>query len=92
MQMCCQLRLRYDTLQAWTVQCMIIVLTRYSQWRQVRPNTLEPALMRLKSSGEFSLEGYRSALGIPQLVRFPCLCRRLLGNVHGLISRKKRCQ
>ena len=35
---------------------------------QVRPNTLEPALMRLKSSGEFSLEGYRAALGIPQLV------------------------
>ena len=39
---------------------------------QVRPNTLEPALVRLKSSGEFSLEGYRSALGIPQLVRPPC--------------------
>ena len=35
---------------------------------QVRPNTLEPALVRLKSSGEFSLEGYRAALGIPQLV------------------------
>ena len=38
---------------------------------QVRPNTLEPALVRLKSSGEFSLEGYRAALGIPQLVRHP---------------------
>ena len=38
---------------------------------QVRPNTLEPALVRLKSSGEFSLEGYRAALGIPQLVHHP---------------------
>ena len=38
---------------------------------QVRPNTLEPALVRLKSSGEFSLEGYRAALGIPQLVPYP---------------------
>ncbi len=31
--------------------------------------------MRLKSSGEFSLEGYRSALGIPQLVRLQCFDR-----------------
>ena len=45
---------------------------------QVRPNTLEPALVRLKSSGEFSLEGYRAALGIPQLVQhsLPSACMR----------------
>jgi di- and tripeptidase/Cys-Gly metallodipeptidase DUG1 len=35
----------------------------------VRPNTLAPALARLTTSSEFSLEGYRSALGIPRLVR-----------------------
>ena len=43
---------------------------------QVRPNTLEPALVRLKSSGEFSLDGYRAALGIPQLVHNPLLPAR----------------
>jgi hypothetical protein len=36
---------------------------------QVRPNTLAPALARLGGSTEFSLEGYRQQLGIPQLVR-----------------------
>ena len=35
----------------------------------VRPNTLEPALERLTASSEFSLDGYRAALGIPRLVR-----------------------
>ena len=35
----------------------------------VRPNTLEPALERLAVSSEFSLDGYRAALGIPRLVR-----------------------
>lgn len=35
----------------------------------VRPNTLEPALERLAASSEFSLDGYRAALGIPCLVR-----------------------
>lgn len=35
----------------------------------VRPNTLEPALERLAASSEFSLDGYRAALGIPRLVR-----------------------
>lgn len=34
----------------------------------VRPNTLEPALQRLSASSEFSLDGYRAALGIPRLV------------------------
>ena len=36
---------------------------------RVRPNTLAPALARLDSSAEFSLKGYRDALGVPQLVR-----------------------
>ena len=36
---------------------------------RVRPNTLAPALSRLDSSAEFSLSGYREALGVPQLVR-----------------------
>lgn len=35
----------------------------------VRPNTLVPALARLNTSSEFSLDGYRAALGIPCLVR-----------------------
>ncbi|KAK9917148.1 hypothetical protein WJX75_001304 [Coccomyxa subellipsoidea] len=35
----------------------------------VRPNTLEPALERLAASSEFSLDGYRAALGIPRLVK-----------------------
>ncbi|EIE27434.1 Zn-dependent exopeptidase [Coccomyxa subellipsoidea C-169] len=35
----------------------------------VRPNTLEPALERLAASSEFSLDGYRAALGIPCLVK-----------------------
>lgn len=35
----------------------------------MRPNTLAPALARLGGSTEFSLEGYRQQLGIPQLVR-----------------------
>ncbi len=38
----------------------------------VRPNTLEPALERLTASSEFSLDGYRAALGIPRLVRLHC--------------------
>ena len=33
----------------------------------VRPNTLGAALQRLDKCHEFSLEGYRSALGIPKL-------------------------
>lgn len=33
----------------------------------VRPNTLGAALQRLDSCHEFSLEGYREALGIPKL-------------------------
>ena len=36
---------------------------------RVRPNTLAPALSRLNSSSEFSLSGYREALGVPQLAR-----------------------
>ncbi|KAK9839468.1 hypothetical protein WJX81_003920 [Elliptochloris bilobata] len=36
---------------------------------RVRPNTLAPALARLDNSAEFSLSGYRDALGVPQLVR-----------------------
>ncbi|CAL8463359.1 g2893 [Coccomyxa elongata] len=35
----------------------------------VRPNTLEPALERLTASSEFSLDGYRAALGIPRLLK-----------------------
>ena len=38
---------------------------------RVRPNTLAPALSRLDSSAEFSLSGYREALGVPQLARVP---------------------
>lgn len=58
---------------------------------QVRPNTLEPALMRLKSSGEFSLEGYRAALGIPQLVS-PCVSSLLAGWLDvGCISMRRGC-
>lgn len=38
---------------------------------RVRPNTLAPALSRLDSSAEFSLSGYREALGVPQLARGP---------------------
>lgn len=33
----------------------------------VRPNTLGAALQRLDNCHEFSLEGYREALGIPKL-------------------------
>ncbi len=33
----------------------------------VRPNTLGAALQRLDNCNEFSLEGYREALGIPKL-------------------------
>ena len=36
---------------------------------RVRPNTLAPALARLDNSSEFSLAGYREALGVPQLAR-----------------------
>ena len=43
----------------------------------VRPNTLGAALQRLDKCHEFSLEGYREALGIPKLAsaaNMRCLC------------------
>ena len=51
---------------------------------RVRPNTLAPALARLDSSAEFSLKGYRDALGVPQLVRrSPRAHARLPGGLPG---------
>jgi len=44
---------------------------------RVRPDTLAPALARLNNSAEFSLAGYRDALGVPQLVRTRSLFARL---------------
>ena len=44
---------------------------------RVRPDTLAPALARLNSSAEFSLAGYREALGVPQLVCIWSLFARL---------------
>ena len=49
--------------------CFTFEIKELSLSAQVRPNTLAPALAMLHTSSEFSLDGYRTALGIPQLVR-----------------------